>query len=182
MTTIHRIRKQYSKPFRQVVSDLAPTMCRAEIARHLGISKSYFYKICKVYNLDYQFTEVPPTVKRIQSEFEESFADVIKGFAIMGYSKRATASILEISLCNFRRLLKLYAPNAPWKKQINMRDECKAKSPGWPKGKPRTPHYTHSISELLSYRQQYSGLTSHQFDNLAPVSSSTIRRRLGWFR
>jgi len=74
-------------------------------------------------------------VQRVRKEFDEPFRDVISGFAIMGYSRRSTARILEISWDYFRRyLLPRYAPDAPWKARIDLRDDCKPKGKGWPKG------------------------------------------------
>ena len=45
----------------------------------------------------------------IEAEFDEPFDEVIKGFAEMGYSRRAVAEILEINLSYLRLLLR-----PPW--------------------------------------------------------------------
>jgi hypothetical protein len=79
-------------------------------------------------------------VQRIRKEFDEPFRDLIKKFAADGYSKTATAEILEINRSYFYQyLLPRYVPDAEWKKQADMRDECKPKGKGWIKEKKRGP-------------------------------------------
>lgn len=125
-------------------------------------------------------------VHQIRREFGEPFRDVVAGFAAMGYSIRATAEILEVNLSYFRKyLLPRYAPDAPWKMQKDMRDECKPRPShgGWPKGKKRgisqRKPQRYSDDYLLSLLCAHQDLTYQTFEGLAPVSSSTIVRRFG---
>lgn len=121
-------------------------------------------------------------VHQIRREFGEPFRDVVTGFASMGYSRRATAEILEINLSYFRTcLLPRHAPGAPWKERRDLRDECKPRpsSGGWPKGKKRDKPVRYSDEYLLALIRRHHDLTYHQFGNLAPVAASTIARRFG---
>lgn len=128
-------------------------------------------------------------VHQIRREFGEPFRDVVTGFASMGYSRRATAEILEINLSYFRTcLLPRYAPGAPWKERRDLRDECKPRpsSGGWPKGTKRGMSQRrprrYSDEYLLSLLRAHQDLTYQTFEGLAPVSSSTIARRFGGWR
>lgn len=121
-------------------------------------------------------------VQSVRREFGEPFRDVVAGFAQMGYSRRAVAEILEINYSYLRTaLLPRYAPDAPWKAQADMRDECKPKPShgGWPKGKKRDKPVRYSDEYLLAMIRRHQDLTYQQFGNLAPVAASTIARRFG---
>lgn len=125
-------------------------------------------------------------VQQIRKEFNEPFRDVVAGFAQMGYSRRATAQILGINTSYFRQLIGYYAPDAQWKKQVDMRDECKPRPSkgkgGWPKGKKRNKPQKYSNDYLLSLVIKHWDLTYGEFEVLAPVSASTISRRFGTWR
>jgi len=69
--------------------------------------------------------------QRIRKEFDEPFAEVIKGFAIMGYSRRATAQIVEIPLATFLRYAKRFGVHDKFKSQSELRSEFR----GGPLGK-----------------------------------------------
>jgi len=117
-------------------------------------------------------------VMQIRKEFNEPFKDVISGFAEMGYSKRATAEILEIDRGYFYKcLLPRYAPDVTWKKQIDMRPECRAKGKGWPKGKSRNNQKKYTDEDLLMVVAKYE--TVEKFDNKAIPSASTVIKRFG---
>ena len=121
-------------------------------------------------------------VHQIRREFGEPFRDVVAGFAAMGYSIRATAEILEVNLSYFRKyLLPRYAPDAPWKAQKDMRDECKPRPShgGWPKGKKRIKPQKYTDEYLLSLVRKHWDLSYGTFEALAPVSASTVSRRFG---
>ncbi len=74
-------------------------------------------------------------IQAVRKEFDEPFRDVVKGFAEMGYSRMATAEILEFNLSYFRTLCVRFDLHKYFKPQKEMRDECKHFFVGWPKGK-----------------------------------------------
>lgn len=122
----------------------------------------------------------------MRAEFGEPFRDVIAGFAIMGYSRRATAEVLEINRDYFFKfLLPRYAPNAPWKPRKDMRDDCKSKQGGgWPKGKQRVKPI--SDEDLLGILRGYPkaiGPGKYDYQRAAnnhPWASTFIRRFGSW--
>ncbi len=122
-------------------------------------------------------------LKAIRQEFGEPFRDVVHGFAVMGYSKRATSEILGWHRQTFLTYCQRYAPDAPWKPQRDQRRECRGQGKGWPKGKRREKPLKYTDGELLAILRKYPDLTYCQFSNLAPVAASTIARRFGtWNR
>lgn len=120
-------------------------------------------------------------VAQVRKEFGEPFRDVVNGFALMGYSKAATAEILEISRDYFtKHLLPVYAPDAPWKPQKDMRPECKPRGKGWPKGKPRNKPQKYTDEELLALVAKYPSFT--EFRDKAEPNMGTIYNRFGSWR
>lgn len=115
-------------------------------------------------------------IESIEDEFDEPFNDVVRGFAIMGYSRRATAEILEINLSYFRQLLTKHDLHKYFKKQKDMRAESRSGGcKGWWKGKKRkfTPRYSDGyLLELVAKYPHWA-----DFMSMAPVSFSTITRR-----
>lgn len=118
---------------------------------------------------------------RIRREFGEPFREVVKGFAEMGYSRRATAEILDINLSYFRQLCTRFDLHRHFKPQREMRPECRSHGggKGWLKGKARYVPRKYTDEYLLGLLRKYPDLTYCQFENLAPVSASTIQRRFG---
>ena len=113
----------------------------------------------------------------IEAEFDEPFYDVVKGFAIMGYSRQATAAILEINLSYFRELCVKYDLHRCFKKQKDMRPECrKGGGKGWPKGKkkPFKPR-KHTDEALLAEVRKWD--TFSTFCTFASAHPSTVTRR-----
>src|SRR5690554_7761492 len=53
-------------------------------------------------------------IDRVEAEFEEPFADVLQGFADMGYGCDSTAAILGYDKSSFRRLLKRKGISVRW--------------------------------------------------------------------
>src|SRR5690625_3964732 len=53
-------------------------------------------------------------IDRVEAEFEEPFADVLQGFADMGYGCDSTARILGYDKSNFRRLIKRKGISVRW--------------------------------------------------------------------
>ena len=118
-------------------------------------------------------------VHQVRREFGEPFRDVVAGFAQMGYSRRATAEILEINRSYFcQHLLPRYAQGATWRPQREMRKECRPKGRGWPKGVPKgSKPRRYSDEELLRLVAKCD--TANQFTGFTGIWSSTVRRRFG---
>lgn len=74
---------------------------------------------------------------RIRREYGESFCDVVKGYAELGYSRTLTAAVLGINLSYFRQLCSRFDLHRHYKPQGEMRRDCKGGGGGWPKGRPR---------------------------------------------
>lgn len=53
-------------------------------------------------------------IDRVEAEFEEPFADVLQGFADMGYGCDSTAAILGYDKSSFRRLIKRKGISVRW--------------------------------------------------------------------
>lgn len=125
-------------------------------------------------------------VQQIRREFNEPFRDVVAGFALMGYSRRSTAEILEINRDYFfKTLLPLYAPDAPWKSRKDMRDDCKRKQGGgWPKGAKRPKAVSdHELLAILRLYPETIGPDKYDYQRAArnhPWSSTFIRRFGSW--
>ena len=120
-------------------------------------------------------------IETIEKEFDESFDEVIKGFAEMGYSRRALAEILEINLSYLRLLLRRRGLNDLFKAQSEMRRECRsAGGKGWPKGKKRNRSPRYSDAELLAEVRRYPVSTT--FAAISDIALTTVQRRFGGFR
>src|SRR5690242_16404655 len=63
----------------------------------------------------------------VRREFGEPFADVVRGFAEMGYSRTATAQALGFNLPYFRTLLTRFDLHRHFKPQREQRPECRGK-------------------------------------------------------
>ncbi len=117
----------------------------------------------------------------IEAEFDESFSDVIKGFAIMGYSRTATADILEINLSYFRQLCKKYNLHRHFKKQKDMLPECRGKGVprkrgGWPKGQKR-PFKARKYTDQEILQEVARWPKFQEFQAWSFISPSTVSRR-----
>lgn len=116
-------------------------------------------------------------MRQISKEFDEPFVDVVRGFAEMGYSRRATAQILNINLPYFRRLCDRFGLHQHFKPQKDMRDECKGNGRGWPPGKAQNRRSKYSDTEILEEVRKYPASTL--FQSLADIDLSTVQRRFG---
>ena len=76
-------------------------------------------------------------LQRIKQEFNEPFRETVKSFAVMGYSRRAVASILEVPSDTLIRYVRVFNLGQYFKSWKDMRPECKGK--GWITGKKRKP-------------------------------------------
>jgi len=116
-------------------------------------------------------------IESIEDEFDEPFNDVVRGFAIMGYSKRAVAGILEINLSYFRQILSARDLHKHFKKQKDMREECRGGgNKGYWKGKKR-PFKPRKYSDEYLLELVSKWPNSHDFMGAAPISYSTVTRR-----
>lgn len=119
----------------------------------------------------------------IRKEYGEPMSDVIKGYALMGYSMIATAQAMGISVWAFTR----------WVKRLEVRhlfnradynDACKPINGknGWPKGKPRLKPNRYTDQELLAFVAKCPA--KGRMNDLAGFpAGSTIERRFGsWSR
>ena len=115
----------------------------------------------------------------IRREYGEPFQSVVRSFASMGYSKRAVCSILEYNRGTFKSECDRFDLNKYFRKQADMRTECKPHGKGWVKGRKRNRMPKYSDEYLLSLLSKHGDLTYNTFSNLAPVSASIIAKRFG---
>ena len=123
-------------------------------------------------------------IQEIRKEYGEPFREVVRGYARMGYSKTATAQVLEISLSYFRQLLTRFDLHRFFDPST-YNDSCKSygygSGKGWPKGVSRDSPVLYSDQYLLARVSMLK--VSWIFDQFAPPYSSTVRRRFGsWNR
>jgi len=72
----------------------------------------------------------------IRAEYGEPMSEVIKGYALMGYSKLAIASALEIGTQAMRAWVRRLGLEGCFCR-MNYNESCRPVGRGWPKGKPR---------------------------------------------
>ena len=65
-------------------------------------------------------------IKAISQEYNEPFSEVVRGMAIQGWSRRATASILELHPATFNRYVKRYKLSNYFKNTMDLRRECRS--------------------------------------------------------
>ena len=118
-------------------------------------------------------------IQAVRKEYGESFKEVVAGYALLGYSQRATAQILDFNRSYFRQILTRFDLHSLFRRK-NYNDSCKARSTGRPKGKPGKKCYRYADAELLTLVQIYS--TGQEMDKYAPPYASTVIRRFGSWR
>lgn len=114
-------------------------------------------------------------IESVEKEFDEPFNDVIRGFAIMGYSVRALADILKFNRSYLSEVIKKRGLGRYFKRQRDMVKECRPGGKGWAKGvkRPYNPRYSDDyLLGLVSLWPNYS-----DFRTFAPVDYSTVTRR-----
>lgn len=117
----------------------------------------------------------------VRKEFGEPFVDVVRGFAELGYSRTATAEILDFNLSYFRELLDRFDLHQHFLPRAQLRRECKGGGRGLPKGfkRPREPKYSDDML-LAEVRRIPSYSVARCVGN---VNVSTIQNRFGsWTR
>jgi len=116
----------------------------------------------------------------IEAEFEEPFADSVKGFALMGYSRKAASEALEIDDSYFHVLCTRFNLHKYFRERKDYLRICKPPGgPGWPKGKPKPQQQKYSDEYLLELVAQYPRY--NEFDRCAPVHVNTVKGRFGTF-
>ena len=116
-------------------------------------------------------------MRQISKEFDEPFTDVVRGFAEMGYSRRATAQILNVSVSTFRKMCDRFNLHRHFPAKRDMRKECKGRAAGWPKGKKKHRKQQYTDREVLAEVAKYPA--SNLFSAMADISLSTVKRRFG---
>ena len=116
---------------------------------------------------------------QVRKEYGESFQEVVKGFAEMGYSRSRVAETLEFNLSYFRELCTRFDLHKHFKQQGEMRVECRRGfgSKGWPKGKPRPYRPRYSDEDILKEVAIYD--VSTLFQSMSDINISTVHRRFG---
>lgn len=115
----------------------------------------------------------------IRLEYGEPFVDVVRGFAEMGYSQRATAEILCLSRAYFRELLGRFDLRKHFLPQAQMRSECRGQGVGWPKGKPRPRGVIYSDERILAEVRSIPHYSV--FRCMASMDATTVQSRFGTF-
>jgi len=121
-------------------------------------------------------------IRQVRNEFKEPFRDVVKGFAIMGYSRKATAQALQISHSYFDELCERFDLKKNFRARKDYLPICKP--PGHPKGKiiKQPKHYTDSdlLSILRGYLPNISGKRFDELQQGKPCSDTYLRRFGSW--
>lgn len=122
------------------------------------------------------------TIHRIRKEFGEPFRDVVNGFAIMGCSRNLAAKTMGIDISHLYYLMRQQGIDAPWRKQKDMIDICKA--PGHKKGDIFPHPQRYSDNDLLDILRGYSPRITVSHYNIVqgnrPAASTIIKRFKSW--
>jgi hypothetical protein len=120
-------------------------------------------------------------IQRVRKEYDEPFRDVVKGFGVMGYSRKATAETLRISKSYFNSLCATYNLDKHFKARKEYLPVCKP--PGHKKGKRILQPQRYSDWYLLSILAGYSPrITAERFNQLQgkPCADTYCRRFGSW--
>lgn len=102
---VDKAEKKYGAPFRDILralSDEGLTVYQA--AKKLGYVESYsIKKYMRTNNITGLFCKTKKDV--IEEEYGESFEEIVRGYAADGYSKTATAGILELGRHTFMTMI-----------------------------------------------------------------------------
>jgi len=112
-------------------------------------------------------------VQSIRKEFNQSFHDVVRGVAGMGYSRRMTAAILDISPPWFNLLCVRFGLNRhfiPHKRRTDQVNFYRGPRP-WVKGRART----YSDEYLLAQVRRHP--STYMFAEQTGVSITTVKNR-----
>ena len=127
---------------------------------------------------------------QVRKEYGEPFIDVVRGFAEMGYSRQATAEVLDFSVTYFKRLVVRFDLGRYFLPQSQMRAECRGGTQpgmpgkGWPKGKPRGRNQwtgKYSDDDLLAQVRKTPSYSLARC--MSEINVCTIQNRFGsWTR
>lgn len=73
------------------------------------------------------------TLREIRKEYDEPFTQVIRGYARLGYSERATAEAMEMNKQTLHRWLNRFDLHRYFDRR-NYNESCIPRGKGWPKG------------------------------------------------
>ena len=119
---------------------------------------------------------------QVLREYQEPFVDVVRGFARMGYSRKATAQAIDISPSWFDELCRRYGLREKFNREKYL-SICKP--PGHPKGKHINQPKRYSDWYLLSVLRGYSPrISPERFNQLQgkPCADTYSRRFGSWTR
>jgi len=119
-------------------------------------------------------------VQQIRQEYKEPFRDVVASFAALGYSRKATAQILEINPSWFDCLCDRFHLKSKFDRS-KYNASCKA--PGLPKGAKIKRGVRFSDEQLLTILAGYSErISGKRFNYLqgSPCADTIIKRFGSW--
>jgi len=144
------------------------------------VPRGHGYKSSQLYCDRACWKAKPPKVVAVEVEFGEPFADIVKGFAEMGYSRTVTAGALGFNLSYFRNLLKRSDLDAYFLPQAQQRPECRGKGVSRGCGAKRPgngPAQKYSDAFLLECVA--SSGSSRRFKDQFSIDPGTVRYRFG---
>ncbi|HOD97371.1 MAG TPA: hypothetical protein PLT63_01215 [Syntrophales bacterium] len=120
---------------------------------------------------------------QVRKEFGEPFRDVVKGFAIMGYSRKATAEFVEITDSWFNELCERFDLRKHFRRQRkDFVSVCKP--PGHPKGKtirqPQRYSDEYLLAVLRGYSKRISQVRFNQLQGGRPCADTYLKRFGSW--
>ena len=118
---------------------------------------------------------------QVRKEFKEPFRDVVQGMAVMGYSPKATAQILEVNPSWFDKLCERFDLKKHFRDRKHYNSTCKP--PGPPKGTWMNQPQKYSDWYLLSVLRGYSaGISSIRFNQRqkTPCADTYVKRFGSW--
>ena len=121
-----------------------------------------------------------PKILSVEEEFDESFEDVVRGFAEMGYSQQAVAQILEFNRSYFRELLRRMDLTGCFLPQRLLRPECRG---GARRGVPGPKRPGNGAAQ--KYTDEYllrcvaAAPTTYELKRQFRIDPQTIRNRFG---
>jgi hypothetical protein len=117
-------------------------------------------------------------IQQIRKEYGETFCNVVKGYAEMGYSRALTAQILGIDRGYFRKLLNRHNLQSHFKPRMEMMPCCRGVGhPGHTERNRNTAKRRVDDHVLLSWVEKCR--TVREFNAKSPHHFSTVRERWG---
>jgi hypothetical protein len=124
-------------------------------------------------------------VHQVRKEFKEPFRDVVKGFAKMGYSRRATAEFVGITSSWFDQLCERFDLKRHFRPRSEYLPVCKPRG-GHTKGKtirqPQRYSDWYLLSVLRGYSDRISPARFNQIQGGKPCADTYVKRFGSWRR